>query len=291
MRLIKGYLVLILLCLSVLLYVLAMWLSVPLELAVLSASVLSFLVAWVCERVLPYRPEWNLNQGDLSADILSAGIIIGLADPLMKAVAPVLVLWFYASLNIDAVMTATPFWLEVVLVLLLVEFGKYWSHRLHHQLSSLWCLHAMHHSSERLYVLNGLRFHPLNYVFNFVMAVLPAMLLGFSPEAILAYLAFTQPVVLIQHANINLRHGWLNWVFSTPEVHRWHHSTVPDEANRNFGNALLLWDHVFGTFKPAEGFDESKQAGLFLPSKAAYPGHSGYFNQLLYMFKKDCCRS
>lgn len=291
MKLIKQYLLLMLVCLSLLTYVIALQSDIPTELAVLAASGLTLVLAWVLERKLPYRKEWGESQGDLSVDLASAGVIIGLVDPLLKAVAPLAVVAMYASAGVGPLLLKQPLWLEIIFVLLAVEFGKYWAHRLHHQLGALWWLHAMHHSSERLYFLNGLRFHPLNYTLNFVIAVLPVMLLGVSPEALIAYLAITQPVVLLQHANIDLRHGWLNRVFSTPEVHRWHHSTVPEEANRNYGNALLIWDHVFGTFKPADGFDETRAIGLFTSSKSHYPGRSGYIAQLASMLKWPCCRT
>lgn len=288
---IQRYLVLMLVCVSLAMYALAWRFGIQTELAVLAVSVLTLALAWVLERWLPYRKEWRVNRGDLPMDMASAGVIVGLVDPLLKAVAPLAVVGLYASLNVPPILAGLALWLQIILVLLLVELGKYWSHRLHHQLAPMWWLHAMHHSSERLYFLNGLRFHPINYALNFTIAVLPVMLLGVSPEAILGYLAITQPVVLLQHANIGLRHGWLNWVFSTPEAHRWHHSTEADEANSNYGNALLIWDHVFGTFKPADGFDETKQIGLFASSKTIYPGRSGYFTQLFSMLKPPCCHA
>lgn len=291
MALIQRYLVLLLICVSLAMYALAWRLGIQTELAVLAASVLTLALAWVLERRLPYRKEWRVHRGDLPVDMASAGVIVGLVDPLLKAVAPLVVVWLYASLAVPPVLAGLTIWLQIILVLLLVELGKYWSHRLHHQLAPMWWLHAMHHSSERLYFLNGLRFHPINYTLNFMIAVLPVMLLGVSPEAILVYLAITQPVVLLQHANIGLRHGWLNWVFSTPEVHRWHHSTEAEEANSNFGNALLIWDHVFGTFRRADGYDETKQIGLFASSRTIYPGRSGYFTQLFSMLKPPCCRA
>lgn len=289
MILIQRYLILLLVSLSLLMFILALWAGIPTEFAVLAVSVLTLALAWVLERRLPYRKDWSSNHGDLAVDVTSAGVIVALVDPLLKAAAPLMVVALYASLKAQPVLAGMSLWLQISVVLLLVEFGKYWSHRLHHQRAPLWWLHAMHHSSERLYFLNGLRFHPLNYTLNFVIAVLPVMALGVSPEAIVGYLAITQPIVLLQHANIDLKHGWLNRVFSTPEVHRWHHSTRSDEANRNYGNALLIWDHVFGTFKPAEGFDETRQVGLFASSKASYPGRSGYFAQLRSMLRSPCC--
>lgn len=289
MEIIRKYLVLVLLFASLALYSFAWRFGVKLEFAVMASSVLTLVLAWTLERRLPYRKEWSVNRGDLSVDIASTGVIIGLIDPLLKVVSPLVVVMLYATLNMSPIIADLSLWFQVLLVMLLVELGKYWSHRVHHQSKPMWWLHAMHHSSERLYFLNGLRFHPLNYALNFLIAVLPVMILGASPEAILGYLAISQPVVLLQHANIDLRHGWLNWVFSTPEAHRWHHSTNAPEADRNFGSALLIWDHVFGTFKRAEGFEETKLVGLFSSSKKTYPGDSGYISQLTSMFKPSCC--
>lgn len=290
MNLIQRFLIPLLIALSVLMYALAIRMEADAGLAVLIASLLTIATAFIIERVLPYREQWTQNHGDVATDLVSAGIIVGLADPLLKAFAPVVVIAFYSGLGVTPLISGFPLWIEILFVLVVVEFGKYWAHRLHHKVSALWWLHAMHHSSERLYFLNGLRFHPANYMINFLIAVLPVMLLGVSAGAMLGYLAITQPIVLIQHANIDLRHGWLNKWISTPEVHRWHHSTTPDEANRNYGNALLIWDHVFGTYKAAEGFAEDKQIGLFESSRVSYPGRSGYLTQLLSMFRPPCCR-
>ena len=290
MSLIQRYLVAMLVSLSLLLYALAWAFGVALEVAVLAASIFTLVIAGVLERKLPFRTGWNINQGDWSGDVLSAGVLVGLIEPLLKVLAPLGVVAVYASIGTAPSIAHWPLWQQILLVLLVVEFGKYWSHRLHHQWAPLWWLHAMHHSAERMYVLNGLRFHPLNYIINFALAVFPVMLLGVAPEAILCYLSISQPVVLLQHANIDLRHGVLNTVFSTPEVHRWHHSTHADEANNNFGNALLLWDHIFGTFKRADGFDQHQTVGLFAASRSSYPSTRGYFWQLAAMFSPSCCR-
>lgn len=291
MFLIQRYLVLMLVTASLMLFTSAWQMGVSLEIAVLVASVSTLALVWWLERKLPYRKQWNKNHGDLVTDVASAGVLVVVVDPLIKAIAPSALVALYAAFFTTPLVVEWPLWLQVAAVLLLVEFGKYWAHRLHHAVAPLWWVHAMHHSSERLYFLNGMRFHPLNYMANFALSVWPVMLAGFSPEAILGYLAITQPVVLLQHANIDLRHGVLNKLFSTPEVHRWHHSTTPDEANRNFGNALLIWDHVFGTFKSATGFDATKTIGLFSLSKAQYPATSSYLGQLLSMFRPPCCRA
>jgi sterol desaturase/sphingolipid hydroxylase (fatty acid hydroxylase superfamily) len=40
----------------------------------------------------------------------------------------------------------------------------------------------------------------------------------------------------------------LSYVFNTPDLHRWHHSKVRDEGDRNYGENLVLFDLLFGTF-------------------------------------------
>ena len=58
---------------------------------------------------------------------------------------------------------------------------------------------------------------------------------------------FTGVHGLLQHCNVDLKHGIFNHIFATADLHRWHHSADFDESNRNFGNNLSIWDTLFGT--------------------------------------------
>lgn len=214
-----------------------------LELVVTIVTVGVLLAAMAMERWQPFRVEWNHSQGDTATDLTSAAVLAGLIDPVLKYLAPVLVVGLYAFLPVPSpafFLEAFPFAVQLIVVILLTEFFKYWLHRLHHQQPFLWWLHAMHHGSARLCALNNLRFHPLNYSLNVLGSLLPLMLLGTPQELLLAYLAFSQPVVMWQHANLNARHGFLNYLFSTNELHRWHHSRLAEEGNSNYGNALIV---------------------------------------------------
>jgi len=142
-----------------------------------------------------------------------------------------------------------PLWAEIIAVTLLIELAAYLSHWIHHRYKPLWALHAMHHSVERLYTLNNFRFHPLNHVVNAFAIVVPPLLLGFSEASVLAYVALSMPVLIFQHANIDLRFGWLNYLFNTNELHRRHHSVKHADGAANLGRALTIWDQVFGTFR------------------------------------------
>jgi ornithine lipid hydroxylase len=228
-------------------------------------------------------------QGDTATDWTSLIALVGLADPLARWLVPILAVVLYQTLDhapwtglSELSLTA-----QVVVVTLLAELGKYASHRWHHSNRRLWWLHALHHSSERLYALNNFRFHPLNHVINHLIGLGPVMVLGASPEALLVYLALSQPVLMLQHANLPLKQGFLNLVFSTNEAHRTHHSTARHEGDRNFGSALLLWDHVFGTYRRPNAADERLQVGIYQPGR--YPARASYLQQLASMFGRDCC--
>ena len=110
------------------------------------------------------------------------------------------------------------------------------------------------------------------------------MLLGAPNEVLLGYLAVTQPVVMLQHANIDLRSGALNYLFNTNELHRWHHSSRPEEANSNYGGGLIIWDIIFGTFKYEKRNNAPKRIGLF-SQNGYYPDKASYIKQVFSV----CC--
>lgn len=263
-----------------------------LELAVFGCTTFSLIAAITIERFVPVNRQWNKNQGDFSADVTSAFVLLAIVDPLLKLAAPILVIALYSTLNLsnnEQSLAVLPLGIQFVIATLLIEFGRYWAHQAHHQVKPLWRLHALHHSSQRIYSINNLRFHPLNYVVNFFLGVFPAMVLGISPEALLGYLVISQPIVMLQHGNIDLRSGWWNYVFSTNEVHRWHHSTELTEANSNYGATLVLWDQIFGTFRyESTGPNCPSQVGLF-PHGSSYPANKGYFSQLCSGMMRSCC--
>ncbi|HEX5683222.1 MAG TPA: sterol desaturase family protein [Ideonella sp.] len=262
----------------------------PLEGVVLGWSVLVLATGVWLERLAPFDPRWRLSNDDTGTDATSAVVLIGVVDPLLKAVLPIVALVLLAPLAPSGdgwFLGAAPFALQVVAAVLWIEFSKYWSHRAHHQVAALWWLHALHHGSERLYWLNNFRFHPLNHLANAAVSLLPLLLLGVPPEVLLGAVALTQPVVMLQHLNVRTHNGWLNHVFSTNELHRWHHSAEPQEANSNFGSALVLWDQLFGTFRHQPG--QPARVGLF-GDGSGYPAKAPYLQQLLSIFTPACCR-
>ena len=44
----------------------------------------------------------------------------------------------------------------------------------------------------------------------------------------------------------------------TADLHRVHHSILPEETNSNFGFNLPWWDRMFGTYRPAPAAGHEK---------------------------------
>ena len=235
-------------------------------------------VAWL-ERALPYRPEWNRARGDLLADALylpTTSVVAALMRPAMATVGVGFAGWISARFGVGLWPHDWPLAAQLLLSWVVVEGFAYWPHRWLHEVPWLWRLHATHHSPERLYWLNATRAHPLEHVFRSCFNMLPLALAGASTE-LLALQAITDAVVgLFQHANVDIRLGPLNYVFSAAPVHRWHHSRTRAEADHNYGDNFIFWDLVFGTYyRPREREVEA----LGIAGLGAFP--SGYFSQLL----------
>jgi sterol desaturase/sphingolipid hydroxylase (fatty acid hydroxylase superfamily) len=239
-------------------------------------------VAWL-ERVLPYRPDWNRARGDVLADALylpTTSAVAALMRPAMATVGVVFAGWVSARFGVGLWPNDWPLVLQLPLAWAAVELFAYWPHRWLHEVPWLWRLHATHHSPERLYWLNATRAHPLEHVFRSCFGMLPLALAGASTE-LLALQSITDAVVgLFQHANIAIRLGPLNYVFSAAPVHRWHHSRVRAEADHNYGDTFIFWDLVFGTYlRPREREVEA----LGIAGLEAFP--KGYLEQLAAPFR------
>ena len=206
----------------------------------------AWIVSWLLllERRLPYRRDWQRDDGqirpDLGHTILNKGLVQITIIQLMS-------LEFFAHRGSGAV-GALPLWAQVVIGLVATEFGLYWAHRLSHEWPLLWRFHAVHHSVKRLWIVNTGRFHFVDSNIS-VLASVPFLLVtGISMDAIIWVSAITAYIGILTHCNVAMRGGWLNYVFNTPNLHRWHHSTNLAEGNRNYGQNLLLWDQLFGTY-------------------------------------------
>ncbi len=254
--------------------------------AITGPFVVAAVLVHCAERVAPYRREWNHDQGDSVADwyhVAFSGVIASelyrfVFGLLMLPVAALIVEWRGASVwPADA-----PVVLRLALAVLVAEFGYYWGHRWGHRIRFLWRAHATHHSPERLYGLNFMRAHPLGLLLLYVGLFVPLLALGCDQDTLTLLSLFTFVHGLFQHCNIALRLGPLDWIFSSPALHRWHHSSVELEAQHNYGANLIVWDVVFGSrFLPAD-----EEVGVLgIENIESFP--KMYFDQMKVPFALD----
>ncbi len=207
----------------------------------------------ILELAAPYRSSWSPGRDDVIQDSLFL-IVVQIALPALITLALLeAASGWMGSAAISLWPHDWPIAVQAVLMLLSADFLRYWLHRVSHKWRWLWRLHAVHHSPKELYFLNVGRFHPFEKCLQFTVDAAPFLLIGVRPEVIAAYFVFYAVNGFFQHSNVDVRLGWLNWIVSGPELHRWHHSRKIQESDRNFGNNLIIWDAVFGTrFLPSE---------------------------------------
>lgn len=238
------------------------------------------------ERVLPYRRRWGESRGDLGTDLAYAALsVVGLllATPLIAAFAAA-AMWLAGVAGVELWPTRWPLAAQLPLALLLYELGSYGFHHLSHH-TRLWRLHAVHHSSRRLYWFNSLRSHPIDYVLAVATTSGPLLLLGAGAELFALVTVFGVVNMWLQHANIDARTGVLDWIFVTPRIHRWHHSQAMREQQCNLGAILIVWDVVFGSRLAPADREPPEDVG---PGVAAYP--DTFLAQLASPFRRRMWR-
>ena len=243
------------------------------------------LVVVVLERVHPHVPWWNRPRGDVATDTKHLVVSLIAVPELFRAATfgalYAASAWACERLGFGLWPTSWPLLAELALAMVVSELGSYWAHRWMHEHDLLWRLHATHHTAGRLYFLNAVRFHPLDTLMTYVLQSVPLVLLGVPEDVMALFVVYTAVHGMFQHANIRLRLGPLNWVFSMAELHRWHHSTLTEEGNTNYGSNLIVWDIVFGTrFLPPDREPPESIGVADLPS---FP--KGYLDQILSPFR------
>lgn len=177
--------------------------------------------------------------------------------------------------------------LSALVVFLAADLVVYWYHRLHHDRTTLWAIHALHHSAEEMSPITAFRHHP---VFGVLGGLIVATSIGVIQGLAMLAITGTIDVVTLAGTNVfsavlnlgtaNLRHShiwlrfpaWLEYLLISPAQHQAHHSIEPRHYNRNFGEVLAIWDWMFGTLyitQPGETirFGLGDAAGAPLPQR------------------------
>ena len=217
----------------------------------------AFAVFSALEALAPRRPRqqsrfkrWVTNGSML---VLATGLV-----RLLAIVAPLLAMTAAAALAQDLgwglfTITTWPFWIEVVLVIVLLDLAIWAQHLVSHKVPLLWRLHRVHHADRDLDASSALRFHPIEIALSAAYKLGIVLLLGPSILAAVLFEVILNASAMFNHANLAMP-PWLDRLLRslvvTPDMHRIHHSVDRREHDTNFGFCLSIWDRLFRTYTP-----------------------------------------
>ena len=213
------------------------------------AGLIAVMVA--LETLHPLRKEWKMTRRTFFRRDLP---FLSLAAATLGGVNYILNLFAqHYRASHPALLGELPIVAGALLAVYGTDFLWYWLHRLSHEMKGrvgavLWNIHAAHHLPQQVYVFMHAVGHPINVLALRLILAVPLILVGFSPEVVFVFTVFNSFQGMVSHFNIDSRVGWLNYVLSGTELHRFHHSADPAQA-KNYGAIVTLWDQLFGTFR------------------------------------------
>lgn len=243
-----------------------------------AAIVIALFVLVVPFEKLFRRHPYKLRRPGLRTDLTYAlvspalnvvGIALGIAVALI-----VFPIWL-PMLLLRPWVTGQPGWLMAVETVLLLDLLIYVTHRLSHEIGFFWKFHSIHHSSERMDWISGIRQHPFDGV---IIAIPIAVLLaaGFSLDVVGAVAVVQFVIGIFAHANVRWRLRPFHKIVMTPEYHHWHHANYPESIHKNYSVGLPLWDLLFGTYyvpddRRPERYGNNDPIPPSVPGQLMYP--------------------
>ena len=167
-----------------------------------------------------------------------------------------------------------PLWAMWLMTFILIDFVFYIYHRFSHRVRFLWAIHMSHHSSEEMNFAVSMRqawLGPISKIPFFI--VLP--LLGLDPTIIAVAGVISTLWGVVGHTQIVGKLGPLEWILNTPSHHRVHHGANAEYIDKNYGNLLIIWDRMFGTFEPEKAkvkYGLVNNVNTFNPMKITFMG-------------------
>lgn len=215
----------------------------------------------ILEIIAGYLSRTKRQFGDW---IQEAGSMFVLSLLIKPAIVGIIFLCGNAFLpSLSQTVSSQPFWLLLLVFLLMDDVLQYWYHRSAHEYPFLWKLHRSHHQAEEMGFFISYRNAALYYILmpNIWWVGIFTFLGG--ANAVIVGLILKQFVIIGSHSTITwdsffYKRPFLNPIISfleriivTPAFHHAHHGKSKidgiSDPNNNFGNMFSIWDQLFGT--------------------------------------------
>jgi sterol desaturase/sphingolipid hydroxylase (fatty acid hydroxylase superfamily) len=193
-----------------------------------------------------FRRDARYNDADALCSI-GLNLLNSLISMAVSVVLPFVVyVWAYENFRLFSIETL---WVAAAVAFVVHELSYYCEHRISHRVGLFWAFHAIHHSSNefnhttaaRGFYFDGLLRTPFDCC---------AALLGVPPIVFVAVAALKNMFGIWNHASYIKSLGALEHVLATPRNHKIHHANQAHYIDKNYGQVLIIWDKLFGSFAP-----------------------------------------
>lgn len=210
-----------------------------------AAPVLIFLA--LVEAYISYRQKKGYYETKDFLASLGIGLVYIVQSTAVKAVLFALVLLIYNFIPWSIPIN----WFTSILCFVVLDFFRWYGHKIGHETNLFWATHVTHHNSEKYNLSTGFRISWTQSIK--IIFFLPISMLGFHP---VVFFICHQIAVLYQfwiHTEyIRKTPRWFRYVMVTPSHHRVHHGKNEKYLDKNYGSTFIIWDRIFGSFQPEE---------------------------------------
>lgn len=253
--------------------------------------ILLSLVAMTLEWIFPWRKQQAKIREDFWLDafymffnffLFSLIAYNAISDVFVKLFNDFLS-WFGIHNLVALEISNWPGWVQLLVMFILRDFIQWNVHRMLHFVPSLWEFHKVHHSVQQMGFAAHLRYHFMETFIYRAAEYIPLAMIGFGLQDFFIVHIIALAIGHLNHSNIYLPLGPLQYLFNSPQMHIWHHAEhlPPKSYGVNFGLSLSIWDYLFNTvYMPSSGRDEP----LGFEQVQAYP--KSFMGHLIAPFKK-----
>jgi len=239
-----------------------------------------FVFFMVLEYYVSKKKSKDIHQFNETVANVNVGIVERISDLLTTGSFFFIFTWLNQNFSI---FTIENNWLTWILLFLATDLVWYWYHRFGHEINLFWAAHIVHHQSDDFNYTAAARITVIQAVARGLFwSILP--IIGFPAEMITVLLLIHGTYPFFTHTQLIGKLGWLEYIIVTPSHHRVHHSSNPQYLDKNYGDMLIIWDKIFGTFvaeteEPKYGLTKSLGSHSFLWQ------HFHYFLELGVAFR------
>ncbi len=207
-----------------------------------------FLLQYFFEHIYPQNKALNNWKNE------RRNILIGFSNLLLIFIPASGLVWLLQFIDEKGIgllqCIIIPFWIKMLLTIIVLDIWMYTWHRLNHESLFLWKFHRFHHTDEKMNTTTAIRFHILELLLSYPGKAIVCIIAGLQYAPVLIYEILFFIAVVIHHSNIYITPATdkiYRKLFSSPGMHRIHHSINISERNSNYGSVFSIWDKLFRT--------------------------------------------